>query len=122
MFCITLPTASGVANAAEAPEHSVPPSFAPRRMLDMRPGERDDDRGPDTERPGVLERGEQAPDTERPGPPELENAADTEPPTSLDPDSAPDTERPGPPDLDDEDVLSSSENPAAGPSSKPPRP
>jgi hypothetical protein len=125
MFCITLPTASGVANAAEAPEHSPPPSFAPRRMDEMRRGQKDDDRGPDTERP-AMDRGDRtyelAPDTERPGPPELENAADTEPPTSLDPDSAPDTERPGPPDLDDEDELSGSADRRVGPSSKPPSP
>jgi signal transduction histidine kinase len=79
MFCITLPTASGVSNAVKAP---AVPRLARRSSLALTPEE---ERGPDTERP-LLDGGapsaelddERGPDTERPPAPEL----------------APDTERP----------------------------
>jgi signal transduction histidine kinase len=105
MFCITLPTASGVATAAKPPAPSSPPSIAPHRMINMRPDDGDEDRGPDTERPVPLDpregRFDQGPDTERPEPLDPESSRDTEPPGAIEADNAPDTERPGPPRPDD---------------------
>jgi hypothetical protein len=81
MFCITLPTASGVSNAAKPPQ-------IPRLARSVRPAPaaEEDERGPDTERPqlagtAVAElEDERGPDTERPLP---ELAPDTErPPAS----------------------------------------
>jgi signal transduction histidine kinase len=102
MFCITLPTASGVANAVRAPEPDHVVSIAPQRLVNYRSDEGDEDRGPDTERPpappdlqSAVE--EQGPDTERPLPYDPD-ARDTEPPTAPEGYPVPDTERPPPPD------------------------
>jgi hypothetical protein len=79
MFCITLPTASGMAR---------PGLSAPRRRFSSRPAaapREDEERGPDTERPlleaptaGQEFEDERGPDTERP--PGPEQAPDTERP------------------------------------------
>jgi len=100
MFCITLPTASGVANAVRAPEPDHPVSIAPQRVVSFRDGEREEVRGrPDTERPPRGELSPQAeelgPDTERPVPYDPD-ARDTEPPTAPEGYAVPDTERPPP--------------------------
>ncbi len=105
MFCITLPTASGVASAARAPEAEHPLSIAPQRVVSFRGGEREEIRGRPTDRPppgllpGVEELG---PDTERPIPFDADSpdgdARDTEPPTAPEGYPVPDTERPPPPD------------------------
>jgi signal transduction histidine kinase len=103
MFCITLPTASGVANAVRAPEPDHLASIAPQRVVHFRADDGDDERGPDTERPppppelqptNVEELG---PDTERPVPLDRDER-DTEPPTAPEGYPVPDTERPPPPD------------------------
>jgi hypothetical protein len=126
MFCITLPTASGVATAAKPPAPSSPPSIAPQRMVNMRPRDPDEDRGPDTERPAPPDsregRFDQAPDTERPEPLDPESSRDTEPPGSIEAENAPDTERPGPPGPDDAEVPKSAAIFATGGVFKPPRP
>lgn len=100
MFCITLPTASGVANAVRAPEPDHVVSIAPQRLVNYRSDESDDERGPDTERPpppDLQAAGEeQGPDTERPLPYDPD-ARDTEPPTAPEGYPVPDTERPPPP-------------------------
>ena len=52
MFCITLPTASGVAErgaSARSRDHLA--SIAPQRVVNFRADGYDDERGPDTERP-----------------------------------------------------------------------
>jgi signal transduction histidine kinase len=102
MFCITLPTASGVANAVRAPEPDHVESIAPQRLVNYRAD--DEERGPDTERPppppdlhGAAE--EQGPDTERPLPYDPD-ARDTEPPTAPEGYAVPDPERPPPPPED----------------------
>ncbi|HWO09906.1 MAG TPA: HAMP domain-containing sensor histidine kinase, partial [Polyangiaceae bacterium] len=101
MFCITLPTASGVANAVRAPEPDHPISIAPQRIVSFRGGEREQGRGRDIERPPSERRhapGEElGPDTERPLPYDPD-ARDTEPPTAPEGYPVPDTERPPPPD------------------------
>ena len=101
MFCITLPTASGVANAVRAPEPDHLVSITPQRLVSYRAGDSDDERGPDTERPPPppeLQPGsdDQGPDTERPLPFDPD-ARDTEPPTAPEGYPVPDTERPPPP-------------------------
>jgi hypothetical protein len=125
MFCITLPTASGVASAAKPPAPSSPPSIAPHRMLNMRSHDPDEDRGPDTERPVLLDpsdgRFDQGPDTERPEPLDPESSRDTEPPGAIEAESAPDTERPGPPPEEDEVPRSAAVFETGG-VFKPPRP
>jgi signal transduction histidine kinase len=126
MFCITLPTASGVANAAKPPdsaalEHRHP--FSRPRATD-----RNEDPVPDTERPpppDPHETEELGPDTERPAPAPLETAFDTEPPPGSDTDTAPDTERPGPPLPEGPEAASPSSHrafPDRFPVPKPPRP
>ena len=100
MFCITLPTASGVANAVRAPEPDHPISIAPQRVVSFRDGERAEVRGrPDTERPPPQALAPQVedlgPDTERPAPYDPD-ARDTEPPTAPEGYPIPDTERPPP--------------------------
>jgi signal transduction histidine kinase len=94
MFCITLPTASGVANAAKAPPQSSP--ISPHRVVGIAAVEVDADLAPDTERPRPPEAAapldDQAPDTERPPPADFPSGPDTERPPS--PADAPDTERP----------------------------
>jgi signal transduction histidine kinase len=105
MFCITLPTASGVANAVRAPEPEHVASIAPQRIVNFRVEEGDDERGPDTERPpppSELQTAteELGPDTERPVPYERDDREerDTEPPTAPEGYPVPDTERPPPPE------------------------
>ncbi|HTV20274.1 MAG TPA: histidine kinase dimerization/phospho-acceptor domain-containing protein, partial [Polyangiaceae bacterium] len=102
MFCITLPTASGVANAVRAPEPDHVVSITPQRLVNYRPHESDDERGPDTERPPPppelqAANDDQGPDTERPLPYDPDQR-DTEPPTAPEGYPVPDTERPPPPD------------------------
>ncbi len=123
MFCITLPTAAGVASAAQAPE---PQTITPDRVLGVHGRESEDERGPDTERPlapvneGLEELG---PDTERPPLQEAEQVPDTEPPGPLDVDAAPDTERPGPPDPEHSEISAVfPPGLAASLGPKPPRP
>jgi hypothetical protein len=101
MFCITLPTASGVANAARAPQPDRLDSITPQRIVKYRADDSDDERGPDTERPPPpadlqAANDEQGPDTERPLPYDPD-ARDTEPPTAPEGYPVPDTERPPPP-------------------------
>jgi signal transduction histidine kinase len=105
MFCITLPTASGVANAVRAPEPEHVASIAPQRVVNFRVDEGDDERGPDTERPPPPSElqtttEELGPDTERPVPYERDEREerDTEPPTAPEGYPVPDTERPPPPE------------------------
>ncbi len=125
MFCITLPTASGIANAAQAP-YPAPGSITPHRIVSMRVGEIDDDRSPDTERPPpgpAYSIEEFVPDTERPEPFDAEATRDTEPPPPMEGDNAPDTERPGPPSPDEEEPVaeaSLADLPDGGPALKPP--
>jgi hypothetical protein len=99
MFCITLPTASGVANAVRAPEPEHLASIAPQRVVNFRSEDADDERGPDTERPPPPElqttTEELGPDTERPAPYDRDER-DTEPPTAPEGYPVPDTERPPP--------------------------
>lgn len=127
MFCITLPTASGVANAVRAPEPDHPASIAPQRIVNYRATPADDERGPDTERPAPP-RGSQppqedlGPDTERPVPYDPDQR-DTEPPTPPESYPLPDTERPPPPEavLDSPDQSSDQEPSEPGTSSERPR-
>jgi signal transduction histidine kinase len=129
MFCITLPTASGVANAVRAPEPEHPLSIAPQRVVNFRGGEREPQRVRDTERPPVdlvPAADDLGPDTERPlpfegGERELD-ARDTEPPTAPEGYPVPDTERPPPLDeLDGAGPGADGAPPDSGPSSEPER-
>jgi signal transduction histidine kinase len=104
MFCITLPTASGIASAAKAPPPQ-PNTIRPHRMVGVRAVEADADLAPDTERPALADTSsaldDQVPDTERPlPPPDSTFEPDTERPPAPVAD-APDTERPGAPDIED---------------------
>jgi signal transduction histidine kinase len=130
MFCITLPTASGVANAVRAPEPDHPITIAPQRIVKFRGGEREQTRGRDTERPPVglpPPVDELGPDTERPIPFDSDgrdpDARDTEPPTAPEGYAVPDTERPPPLDeLDGAGASSDADVPDSGPRSEPKRP
>ena len=127
MFCITLPTASGVANAAKPPDSAA---LQPRHPVSRaRASDGNEDTVPDTERPAPPDPHETAeelgPDTERPGPAPPQTTFDTEPPPGSDADAAPDTERPGPPVPEDAETAPSSSSPSFPdrfPVPKPPRP
>ncbi len=126
MFCITLPTASGMTRP------SKPPGRASARPLPVEVTRPEDEKGPDTERPPPAPVGadaeleeERGPDTERPPP--GEPAPDTERPPSDEAtrrdvpalralETAPDTERPPP----DTTVMESSEAAAPAPSEREP--
>jgi hypothetical protein len=132
MFCITLPTASGIASAAKAPPPQ-PSTIRPHRMVGVRAMDGDADLAPDTERPARGDTGsaldDQGPDTERPLPPDSALEPDTERPPAPAAD-APDTERPAPPDIEDTGPPTpvdpmprqrGPQEPDDGPAIKPPR-
>jgi signal transduction histidine kinase len=127
MFCIILPTASGVASAAKPPD-SAALEYRHAAFSRPRASASNEDAVPDTERPAPPDPHETAeelvPDTERPPAPPPETVFDTEPPPRSDTDTAPDTERPGPPLPEDVETANTSLTPGVGrfPNPKPPRP